>query len=81
MQTFTNITQAVYYTLRKELGRENKKTPKVTGLASFFKKLRKEQDTYNKHNAPKAVRKVNPKPKAVKKLAEIADDITELCEI
>jgi hypothetical protein len=52
MQIFTNITQAVYYTLRKELGRENKKTPKVTGLASFFKKLRKEQDAYNKYVAP-----------------------------
>lgn len=47
MSTITTITQAVYFTLRKNLGREAKK-PKTPVVSSFFKKLRSEQDKYNK---------------------------------
>lgn len=48
MSTITTITQAVYFTLRKNLGREAKKTQKTPVVSSFFKKLRSEQDKYNK---------------------------------
>lgn len=51
MSTITTITQAVYFTLRKNLGREAKK-PKTPVVSSFFKKLRSEQDKYNKAISP-----------------------------
>lgn len=51
MSTITTITQAVYFTLRKNLGREAKK-PKTPVVSSFFKKLRSEQDKYNKAVSP-----------------------------
>ena len=51
MSTITTITQAVYFTLRKNLGRESKK-PKTPVVSSFFKKLRTEQDKYNKTISP-----------------------------
>jgi hypothetical protein len=52
MSTITTITQAVYFTLRKNLGREAKKTQKTPVVSSFFKKLRSEQDKYNKAVSP-----------------------------
>lgn len=51
MSTITTISQAVYFTLRKNLGREAKK-PKTPVISSFFKKLRSEQDKYNKAISP-----------------------------
>jgi hypothetical protein len=51
MSVITTISQAVYFTLRKNLGREQKK-PKTPVISSFFKKLRTEQDKYNKAISP-----------------------------
>jgi len=52
MSTITTITQAIYFTLRKNLGREAKKSQKPPVVSSFFKKLRSEQDKYNKNISP-----------------------------
>ena len=51
MSTITSITQAVYFTLRKNLGRESNK-PKTPSTSTFFKKLRTQQDKYNKYVCP-----------------------------
>ena len=52
MSAITTITQAVYFTLRKNLGRESKKATKFPTVSSFFKKLVTEQDKYNKAISP-----------------------------
>ncbi len=51
MPVITTITQAVHFTLRKNLGREQKKKfngyTKMPVISSLFKKLGVEQDKYN----------------------------------
>ena len=56
MSAITTITQAVYFTLRKNLGRESKKTfngyAKMPTVSTFFKKLNTEEMKYNKAISP-----------------------------
>jgi hypothetical protein len=52
MSAITSITQAVYFTLRKNLGRESKKAYKMPTVSTFFKKLNTEEMKYNKAISP-----------------------------
>ncbi len=72
---FKTITECVYFSLRKQLGRESKKVAKVPAISAFFKKLNAEEKNYNKNNARKPAKRVAKTP------AKKTTEITKIQEI